>query len=158
MTGVLRSVALLCVWPLAMRAAEPAQPIAFSHKIHAGDYHLDCLFCHSGARRSTVAGIPSVQFCMGCHKTIAITRPEIARLRGYWDKKTPIPWSRVVKEPDFVFFNHFPHVNRGIKCQECHGPIETMVQVRLDHTLNMDRCVGCHRQNNAPMDCYTCHR
>jgi hypothetical protein len=155
---LLRSAALLCAWPLALGAGEPAQPTAFSHKLHAGDYHLDCLFCHSGARRSTVAGIPSVQFCMGCHKTIAITKPEIARLRGYWEKKTPIPWAKVVKEPDFVFFNHFPHVNKGIKCQECHGPIETMVQVRLDHSLNMDRCVACHRQNNAPMDCYTCHR
>jgi hypothetical protein len=153
----LACAALWCAWPAA-RAAEPAQPIAFSHKVHAGDYRIDCLFCHSGARRSTVAGIPSLQFCMGCHKTVALTKPEIGRLRGYWDAKAPIRWTRIVKEPDYVFFNHFPHVNKAIRCQECHGPVETMVQVRLDHSLNMDRCVACHRQRGASIDCYTCHR
>jgi hypothetical protein len=153
----LACAALWCAWS-PTRAAEPAQPIAFSHKIHAGDYRIDCLFCHSGARRSTVAGIPSVQFCMGCHKTIAFTRPEIARLRGYWEAKTPVRWTRIVKEPDYVFFNHFPHVNKAIRCQECHGPVETTVRVRLDHSLNMDRCVACHRQRGASIDCYTCHR
>jgi hypothetical protein len=135
-----------------------AQPIAFSHKTHAGEFGIDCLYCHSGARRSTVAGIPSVQLCMGCHKLVAANRPEIARLRGYWERKTPIRWTKIIKEPDYVFFNHFPHVDRGIRCQECHGPIETMAEVRLDHSLNMDRCVSCHRREGALIDCYTCHR
>ena len=135
-----------------------AQPIAFSHKIHAGDNKIECLYCHSGARRSTVSGIPSVQLCMGCHKLVAASKPEIVRLRGYWDKKLPIRWTKVVWEPDYVFFNHSPHVARGIRCQECHGPIETMTEVRLDHTLNMDRCVACHRRERASIDCYTCHR
>jgi hypothetical protein len=141
-----------------VRATGAAQPIAFSHSIHAGQYKIECLYCHSGARRSSVASIPSVQLCMGCHRLVAAARPEIARLRGYWEKKTPVRWTRVVWEPDYVFFNHSPHVRRGVRCQECHGPVETMVQVRLDHTLNMDRCVSCHRRERASIDCYTCHR
>ena len=141
-----------------VRANDAAQPIAFSHSIHAGQYKIECLYCHSGARRSSVASIPSVQLCMGCHRLVAAARPEIARLRGYWEKKTPVRWTRVVWEPDYVFFNHSPHVRRGVRCQECHGPVETMVQVRLDHTLNMDRCVSCHRRERASIDCYTCHR
>lgn len=149
---------LLLSGAATVAAAEPAQPIAFSHKIHAGDYQIQCLFCHSGARRSTVSGIPSVQFCMGCHRMVGTNKPEIVRLRGYFDRKQPVPWTKVVKEPDFVFFNHFPHVNKGIQCQQCHGPVQTMVQVRLDHTLSMDVCVSCHRQKAVSIDCYTCHR
>ncbi len=136
----------------------PGQPINFSHKIHAGDNKLNCLYCHSGARRSSVSGIPSEQFCMGCHRMVAVSKPEIARLRGYWERKQPIQWARIVKEPDYVFFNHFPHINKAIRCQECHGPVETMAQLRLDHTLSMNVCVGCHRQRGASVDCYTCHR
>jgi hypothetical protein len=152
---------LAFAWVLAAAAAaadSPSQPIAYSHKLHAGDYRIDCLYCHSGARRSPVAGIPSVEFCMGCHRQVAITKPEIARLRGYWERKQPIRWTRIVKQPDYVFFNHLPHIQKGLRCQECHGPVETMTEMRLDHTLNMDRCVGCHRERKAPIDCYTCHR
>jgi hypothetical protein len=140
------------------RVDQPAQPIAFSHQIHAGLYKLPCFYCHSGARRSTVAGIPSVQLCMGCHRMAAVAKPEIVRLRGYFDRGTPIPWTRVVQEPDFVFFNHSPHIQRGLRCQECHGPVETMTQVRLVRPLDMDRCVACHRQKAASTDCYVCHR
>jgi hypothetical protein len=139
-------------------SAEPAQPIAFSHKLHAGDYQIGCLYCHSGARRSTVAGIPSLQRCMGCHRMVGGGNPEIARVREYWDQKMPIRWTKIVKVPDFVFFNHYPHVAKGLRCQECHGPVETMVQVRLYRPLDMDRCTGCHRERGAPLDCYTCHR
>ena len=88
----------------------------------------------------------------------AVSKPEIQRLRAYWDKKTPVPWTKVVKQPDYVFFNHAPHVARGVRCQHCHGPVETMTEVRLDHTLSMTYCVNCHRQNKVSIDCYTCHR
>ncbi len=150
-------LALLAVAGVAA-AIEPGQPINFSHKIHAGDNKIQCLFCHSGARRSTVSGIPSVQLCMGCHRMAAVNKPEIARVRAYFEKKQPIPWTRVVKEPDYVFFNHSPHISRGVRCQECHGPVETMTQTRLDHTLSMNVCVACHRQRGVSVDCYTCHR
>jgi hypothetical protein len=149
--GAAVAVAAVSLWA-------QTQPINYSHKIHAGDYKIDCLFCHSGARRSTVAGIPSVQFCMGCHRMVAVGKPEIQRVRAYFDKNEPIRWARIVKEPDFVFFNHSPHIMKGIRCQECHGPVETMAQMRLDHTLSMDACVNCHRQRGVSTDCYTCHR
>jgi hypothetical protein len=154
----MKAAAILLLACAALCGADPAQPIAFSHKMHAGDYKIDCQFCHSGARRSPVSGIPSVQFCMGCHRTVAALKPEIARLRAYSEKKVPIRWARIVKEPDFVYFNHSPHIQKGVRCQECHGPVETMVQVRLDRSLNMNACVGCHRQRNVSIDCYTCHR
>ena len=152
---------LAALWLTAASAVVsggPSQPIAYSHKLHAGDYKMDCLYCHSGARRAAVAGIPSVALCMGCHRQVAITKPEIARLRGCFEKQQPIRWTRIVKQPDYVFFNHLPHIQKEVRCQECHGPVETMVEMRLDHTLNMDRCVSCHRQRKASIDCYTCHR
>jgi hypothetical protein len=145
------SIVLAALWA-------QSQPINFSHKTHAGDHKIDCLFCHSGARRSPVAGIPSVQFCMGCHRMAAATRPEIQRVAAHLEKNQPIRWARVVKQPDYVFFNHAPHVAKGFRCQECHGPVETMDNVRLDHTLSMDVCVKCHRRESASLDCYTCHR
>ncbi len=154
----MRPALLLLLACAALYGDEPAQPIAFSHKIHAGDYKIDCQFCHHGARRSPVSGIPSVQYCMGCHRTVAALKPEIGRLRAYSEKNAPIRWARIVKEPDFVYFNHSPHIRKGVRCQECHGSVETMVKVRLDHSLNMDACVGCHRQRKVSIDCYTCHR
>jgi membrane-bound lytic murein transglycosylase len=95
---------------------------------------------------------------MGCHRMVAVGKPEIQRLRAYFDKNEPVRWARIVKEPDFVFFNHSPHIMKGVRCQQCHGPVETMAQVRLDHTLSMDACVHCHRQRGVSTDCYTCHR
>ena len=88
----------------------------------------------------------------------AAGKPEIQRVRAYLEKNAPIRWARVVKQPDYVFFNHSPHVAKGVRCQECHGPVETMDNMRLDHTLSMDVCVSCHRQKSVSTDCYTCHR
>jgi len=146
------------LWTAGAAWSQPSQPIAFSHKLHAGQYNMECLYCHSGARRSPVAGIPSVQLCMGCHRQVAASRPEIVKLRRHFDKNMPIAWTKIVKQPDFVFFNHYPHIKKAIRCQECHGPIETMVEVRLDHNINMDRCTSCHRQHKVSIDCYVCHR
>lgn len=156
----MRNAVLIVPWLAAASflGAQPSQPIAFSHKLHAGQYKIECLYCHSGARRSPVAGIPSVQFCMGCHRQVNTTRPEIIKLRQHLDRNLPVAWTKIVKQPDFVFFNHYPHVRKGVRCQECHGPIETMTEVRLDHNLNMDRCTSCHRQNKVSIDCYICHR
>lgn len=140
------------------RAPGPAQPIAFSHRTHAGEYQIPCLYCHDGARRSAVAGVPSVQLCMGCHKLVAANKAEIIKLRGYWERRQPIQWAKVVDEPEFVFFNHYPHVQKGIDCQTCHGPVETMAEMHLARALDMDACVDCHRERQASIDCYTCHR
>jgi hypothetical protein len=133
------------------------QPIAFSHKIHAGDYQIPCLSCHANARRS-VAGIPSVQFCMGCHKLTAADKPEVQKLKGYWDRKEPIPWIKIFYQPDFVHFSHVAHVRTGLACQTCHGEVQTMDRFRERVAITMDRCVGCHRERQASIDCVTCHK
>ena len=140
------------------RAKAPDQPIKFSHKIHAGEFKIACEYCHSYARRSTVAGVPSVERCMGCHKVTAMDKPEVKKVLEYWNRKEPIPWIKVFDQPDFVHFSHRPHVVKGIVCQSCHGPVERMEKVTEAVTLNMERCVTCHMQRKASIDCWTCHK
>ncbi len=158
------------------RAAGPAQPIAFSHAIHAGQYKIDCQYCHSDARRSEYAGIPSVTRCMGCHKITAADRPEIKKLAEYLGKQEPVPWVRVYKVPEYVHFPHKAHIRANVTCQTCHGPVETMAVVaantgqnlandllnlaglaRTSTPLTMGWCVECHVQKKAPLECTACH-
>lgn len=134
------------------------QPVTMNHKIHAGDYQMPCLYCHANARRSTVAGIPSVQFCMGCHKITGLALPTVQKLKGYWDRKEPIPWVKVFYQPDFVHFSHVAHVRVGVTCQTCHGPVQTMDRFPNRVFITMDQCVACHRQQQASIDCVMCHK
>jgi len=139
------------------RARVAQQPIGFSHKVHAGDFKVACEYCHSYARRAAVAGIPSVQRCMGCHKITAADKPEVQKLQNHWNQKQPIQWVKVTSMPDFVFFEHWPHVRAGVKCQTCHGPIETMEETVQVNALDMNECLACHRKQKASIDCVTCH-
>ena len=143
----------------------PIQPIAaFSHKIHAGDNKIPCLYCHVGADKSPVARVPAVETCMGCHKLVATGKPGIVKLTQYWNNKQAIPWVKVNDVPDHVRFTHKRHIQAGIACQTCHGEIQTEERVKLAHTLNMGFCVTCHKQRiNDPvhatsLDCATCHK
>ncbi len=136
----------------------PDQPVTFSHKLHTGDNKIPCLYCHVNARRSAVAGIPSVQRCMGCHKITAAAKSEVIKLKGYWDRKEPISWTKVTRMPDFVSFEHWPHVRAGLSCQNCHGPVETMEQMYQVKELTMKECVACHRERHASIDCVICHK
>jgi len=137
----------------------PRQPIAFSHRIHAGDNTMACQYCHGGVRRGAAAGIPSVRLCMGCHQLVAATKPEIVKLREAFQSRQTIRWMRVNVIGDFVYFNHYPHIARGVACQTCHGDIQNMREVQPAINLaNMAFCVDCHRENSASVDCYTCHR
>ncbi len=170
-------------WSRQPAAAKPSQqPISFPHNVHVQTYKIDCQYCHADARRSEFAGLPSVQRCMGCHKITAADRPEIKKLAEYAARNEPIPWVRVYKVPEFTYFPHKPHVRAQVKCQTCHGPVETMTTVgavtgpRLANDLlilagfraappplTMGWCVDCHRQENAargtkaPLDCVACH-
>lgn len=139
------------------RKHAPQQPIAYSHKLHAGDLQINCLFCHDGARRSAIAGVPSVQRCMGCHNAIEKDTPELQKLKAAWDEKKPIEWIRVHKLPEFTRFNHKRHVAAGITCQSCHGEVQTMEVVRQVAPLTMGWCIECHQQRQASLDCLTCH-
>lgn len=178
----------------------PEQPIAYSHRLHAGELGIDCRFCHSGAETSKHAGIPSTDVCMKCHKFVTSSygvleeeletsekekrKPKTIisdKLQALYDSldledpKTPkadadpqsIPWVRIHNLPDYVFFDHSAHMAAGVKCQKCHGPVESMERVRQFENLSMGWCVNCHREStengidghavNASVNCTVCH-
>jgi hypothetical protein len=138
----------------------PEQPINFSHKIHAGDFEIPCMYCHTQARRSISAGVPSVNKCVGCHNNVATDRPQIRKVMNYFANKEPIPWIKVHDLPDFVYFPHKRHVQADVECQTCHGPVETMEKVTRMAPVKMGECLACHRKNEVEhgVDCWTCHK
>jgi mono/diheme cytochrome c family protein len=144
--------------PVAYLAPPPVQPVEFSHVVHAGSYGIACQYCHSEARRSTYAGLPSVARCMGCHKIVAAQgNPEIQKVQDYWKRQEPIPWVRIHKVAGFVHFPHKRHVAADLQCQLCHGPVERMQRVAQVAPLTMGWCVSCHAERKAPLDCVSCH-
>jgi hypothetical protein len=142
---------------LGMLNAGPAQPIPFSHRIHATTKQISCFFCHSYASRSSNPGIPSVDKCLLCHKVIATRFAPIHKIQLYDLREKGIPWVRVYQLPHFVHFTHQAHIAAGRDCGECHGDVKAMDRIRLPRTINMDFCTSCHRKNNASVDCVTCH-
>ena len=136
----------------------PAQPIAFSHALHAGRLELECLFCHAGTDQGPSAGVPPVQLCMQCHENVAIDRPEVQKVRAHWERKDPIEWVRIHRVPDHVYFTHKRHVKAGLACTECHGEVTAAERMRQVRSLKMGWCVHCHRAHGAPTDCWTCHK
>jgi hypothetical protein len=124
---------------------QPPQPINFSHKVHTGDNQIQCLYCHSSADKSTVAGIPAASTCMNCHTKILKDSTEIQKIAAALAQNKPVEWVKVNDLPDHVAFNHSRHVTAGLKCQLCHGPVETMDRVEQFDILSMGMCVGCHR-------------
>lgn len=126
---------------------EPVQPVAYSHQVHAGKFQIDCLYCHYAAERGRHAGIPPISVCMNCHSQVKLDSPEIVKLQQAMDEGKPIAWVKVHRFPDHTFFDHARHVrDAGLRCQQCHGPIETMDRVRRAEPLNMGFCLDCHRQ------------
>jgi len=124
----------------------PEQPIAFPHKVHAGDNKIPCLYCHSAARTSRHAGIPSASVCMNCHSLIEKQTTEIQRLKEAVQQRRPIAWTKVHNLPDFVYFNHSQHVVSGVACQRCHGAVEQMDRIEQAAPLTMGWCLDCHRK------------
>ncbi len=132
----------------------PTQPIAFSHKLHAGDFQIQCQYCHTGVMKSASANIPSANICMNCHQSIVKLSTatelsvEIQKIRDAIDNDMPIEWIRVHNLPDLAYFNHAQHYNvGGIECQTCHGVVEEMEVVGQFSNLTMGWCVDCHRTN-----------
>ena len=186
---------------------EPQQPIAFSHRLHAGDLQISCQYCHYGAENSRHAGIPAAGICMNCHRFVTapqkamvgeilaahkekrapepVVSPELQKLydslalndkleRAADKTPEPIKWVKVHNLPNYACFDHRAHVNAGVDCQRCHGPVETMEHLRQAKDLSMGWCVNCHRdcQRNGvdgegngvngkavqpSLDCATCH-
>ena len=156
----------------------PVQPIHYSHKVHAGLNEIDCKYCHSSARVSKTAGIPSLNVCMNCHKNISEYTGEEDLANGYtkefytneikklyaavgWDEETqsytgktePVKWVRIHNLPDFAYFNHAQHVTvGGIECQTCHGPVEEMEVMYQFSPLTMGWCITCHKETDVKME------
>ena len=146
-------VAALCAAAGAVR-----QPIEYSHKKHLA-LGLECIDCHSGADVRAEAGIPSVAKCMLCHQKLATDQPEVKKVIAYAAQNREIPWERVYGFPPdaLVRFRHAPHYQAHIACSRCHGDMTqaTVAQRQVRHT--MGTCLSCHRENNAPEDCASCH-
>lgn len=139
------------------RGYKPKQPIAYSHKVHVGKNHIECQYCHSGVTKSSMATIPSLELCMGCHATVKKDSPEIKKLAEYWEKKIPVEWEPVNNLPEHAQFNHQRHIKAGFGCQSCHGLVQEMEVVERVSSLKMGFCVSCHRENGANIDCGVCH-
>jgi mono/diheme cytochrome c family protein len=138
----------------------PTQPIAYSHELHAGQYEIDCNYCHTGVRKSKSANIPSANICMNCHVAIKTESKEIQKIYAaidydpetgeYGEDIQPIEWVRVHNLPDLAYFNHSQHVKvGGLECETCHGPIKEMEVVYQYSNLTMGWCINCHRETNV---------
>jgi len=142
---------------------QPEQPINFSHKIHAGQNGINCVYCHTSAEKGKTAGIPSLNVCMNCHTYVQegpSGKTEIAKIyaaldydpatQEYGDNPKPVEWVRVHNLPDLAYFNHSQHVVVGkIECQECHGAMEEMGVANQHSPLTMGWCINCHRETSV---------
>jgi hypothetical protein len=122
------------------------QPVPFSHDHHVGGLGIDCRYCHTSVETSAFAGIPATATCMNCHSQIWSTSEMLKPVRDSLQNATPIQWTRVHNLADFVYFNHSIHVSKGVGCSTCHGPVDRMPLMRQDQTLQMEWCLGCHRE------------
>lgn len=123
----------------------PVQPIAFSHRLHAGDLAIDCRYCHKDVEKAAHANLPSSETCLNCHRVIKPDSPEIAKIKKSFDTKVPIHWIKVHRLPDYAYFDHSRHVNSGVSCVSCHGRVDQMETVHQVEPLSMGWCLDCHR-------------
>ena len=151
--GVVFALVLLYVGVQSVMAVgltqgyQPTQPIAFSHKIHAGENQINCAYCHTSVYKGKSANIPSANICMNCHSQIKTESPEIKKIYRAIERKQPIQWVRIHNLPDLAYFNHSQHTQvGGIQCQTCHGPIQNMEVVYQYSALTMGWCINCHRE------------
>ena len=130
---------------------KPIQPVAFSHNTHAAQLGIDCRYCHDDVEKSWYSNVPASGTCMNCHNQVLKDDPRLAQVRDSAATGKPIPWVQVHRVPDYVYFNHSVHVNRGISCVECHGSINKMEEVYHAQPLSMTFCLDCHRDPAAKL-------
>ncbi len=136
----------------------PVQPIEFPHYVHAGELGMECSECHQYVEDSIFAGLPDAEFCMECHEGVAEDNPEIIKLTKIYEAGEPLEWARVYRVKPHVYFSHKRHVRSGVRCQECHGPVELMTTIQRVTDLGMGWCLACHKSRGAPIECITCHK
>jgi formate-dependent nitrite reductase cytochrome c552 subunit len=136
----------------------PLQPVPFSHAKHVNEVGLDCRYCHSNVDKSYHSNVPTAQTCMNCHNQIKTTSPLLAPIRESFETGKAVPWVWIHQTPDYAYFNHAVHVNRGVSCVECHGKVNDMDTVTHSTPLSMGFCIECHRDPAArlrdPKDVY----
>ncbi len=133
---------------LTGRYLEKQQPVQFSHKHHVGDDGIDCRYCHATVETTASAGMPPTQTCMNCHNQLWLDSPYLEPIRASYRENKPIEWERVHDLPEYVYFNHSIHINKGVGCASCHGDIANMPAVYQENTLQMEWCLSCHRDPN----------
>ena len=153
---VIVSGALAGVWyyftPKYTRVGyQPVQPVAFSHAIHVEQIGMDCRYCHNGVEKAWFSNVPSSGTCMNCHNQVLKDDPKLALVRDSAATGKSIPWVWIHKAPDYVYFNHSVHVNRGVSCVECHGQINQMDEVYHAQPFGMRFCLDCHRNPAAKL-------
>ena len=121
------------------------QPVQFSHQHHVGGVGLDCRYCHTSVEVAPSAGIPPTKTCMNCHSQIFSASPYLEPVRESFRSDRAIQWTRVHDLPDFVYFNHSIHVNKGVGCTTCHGQVDRMPLIWQEQSLQMEWCLDCHR-------------
>jgi hypothetical protein len=178
-TQIILLVAFLSIvsgaaWGVYQTQISPAQPIQFPHKIHVG-LQIPCLYCHPGAWRQASAGLPTEQKCWACHgqlkkyfqPPVPVSQwpAELQKLSSYVQENKPIDWVPVYQVPDFVHFNHRPHIAAGVNCEDCHGDMTKVTIAENPQVFNMGFCLNCHREKTQDdpekrtklLDCGTCH-
>jgi hypothetical protein len=139
---------LMLYWrtPYGTGQHEPVeQPVQFDHRHHVQDDLIDCRYCHTSVDKAPSAGLPPTELCLSCHSQIWNKSPLLDQVRQSWFANKPIAWTRVHKLPDFVYFNHAIHVNKGVGCAECHGRVDQMAAIEQVQPLTMGFCLECHR-------------
>ena len=131
-------------WMTRAHAARE-QPIQFSHERHVAGNGIDCRYCHTSVEDSRFAGIPPTKTCMNCHSEIFADAPFLEPVRASFTSGHPLKWTRVHDLPDFVYFDHSIHVNKGVGCTTCHGPVDKMPLMYQESSLQMEWCLDCHR-------------
>ena len=138
----------------------PVQPIAFSHKLHAGTQSLKCATCHKNPDPGESMGLATAALCMQCHEEVKTDSPEIQKLAAYAKDKRELKWRRVYEIPSYVFFSHRAHLSSGAAgatCATCHGEVKELEQMHKVKEINMASCMNCHQANKASTDCTYCH-
>ena len=152
-------------WGVYLTQAPPLQPIEFRHDLHT-NLGVQCLYCHPGAWTGQSAGVPTQSKCWGCHQQIKKTTPELEKLAAFVESDTSIPWVPVAIMPDFVNFNHRPHIAAALNCETCHGELSAMTVAEPQRNMDMGWCLDCHREKATGdqeryvklTDCLTCHK
>jgi Cytochrome c7 and related cytochrome c len=143
--------------PPPAAATAPVQPLPYSHKTHVG-LGLQCRMCHTNPDAGKLMTFPPTAFCMGCHQSVAADRPSIQKLAEYAKSGEPIPWVRVYRVPDYVYWRHGSHLEAEVACTECHGPVAERDVITLEtNVTRMLGCQTCHDKRQAYTDCVACH-